>query len=118
MTPFSFRLSQAHPIAHTIALAISAIGTAMGFYILQSPAKFATGWGLAHEASSPLWLALGGRNISPGILLTTFSLQGKLREFGLCLMCFTAAASIDTYVTLRNGEADKAWVSSLAEMRY
>ena len=107
----SIQSSQTHPIAHTSALAISTLGTALGLYALKSPAKFAAGWGLAREASSPLWVVFAGRNIALGALLTTFSIQDKLREVGTCLICAVVTACVDGYVTLKFGEADKAWVS-------
>jgi hypothetical protein len=114
-----FQLSLSHPIAHTSALAVSTIGTFLGLYALQSPAKFAVGWGLPTEASSPLWRVFAGRNISFGLLLTIFSIQGKLREVGTCLMCGVVTASIDGYVTVRYGDPEKKWVSyALTDMRY
>ena len=107
-----FQLSPLHPIAHTSAITLSTLATALGIYALQSPANFAVGWGLKSEAASPLWRVFAGRNISLGLLLTIFSIQGKLREVGTCLMCAVVTASIDGYVTIKYGEPSKKWVSA------
>ena len=108
----SFQLSPTHPIAHTSAIALSTLATALGLYAIQSPTNFAVGWGLRAEAASPLWRVFAGRNISLGLLLTIFSIQGKLREVGTCLMCAVVTASVDGYVTIRYGEPAKKWVSA------
>jgi hypothetical protein len=109
----SFQLSSSHPIAHSSALAISTLGTFLGIYALQSPAKYAAGWGLPAESSSPLWRVFAGRNISFGLLLTIFSIQGKLKEVGTCLMCGVVTASMDGYVTTKYGDPEKKWVRFL-----
>ena len=36
-------------MAHTSALAISAVGAALGLYALRSPQQFAASWGLKRE---------------------------------------------------------------------
>jgi hypothetical protein len=86
------------------------LGTFLGLYALQSPTKFAAGWGLPDERHSPLWRVFAGRNIAFGLLLTTFSIQGKLREVGTCLMCGVATAGIDGWVTMKYGDAKKICV--------
>ena len=109
--PSTFQLSPTHPTAHISALAMSTLGTAIGFYALRSPKQFATGWGLPSEANSPLWLTLAGRKITIGIVLITFGIQGKLKELGLGLMAGVITEGIDGYVTAKHGDVEKRWVS-------
>jgi hypothetical protein len=80
----SFQLSPSHPIAHTSALAISAVGTALGLYALQSPQQFAAGWGLKREgrilSSKTCQSSLGhGHNIS---VANMYYFVKHLRPFG------------------------------------
>ena len=118
LRPFTFTLSPSHPLIHTTALALSTTGLATGLYGLHSPRTFASSWGLPKEGASPLWLAFAGRNITSALILTTFGIQGKLREFGTCLLLSTLTAGIDGYVTKLYGDEEKTWVSFMPFIFY